>query len=334
MKICDFKWLVMKARSSIDHKWYFFINKCLPFGSSISCANFQAFSDSIAFIVQYKTKKLTINYLDDYLFVAALRRICNQQLKTFLAICEMIQFLVALEKTVWGCTVIIFLGLLIDTEHQLVCIPKEKLEKAAELIDRIWTAKKVQVHEPQKLCGLLNFLCRAIVPGRAFTRRFYAYSSTIGSKLKQHHHVRVNREMRLNLQVWKVFLSKPTAFARPFIDYSNVLAAEEIDFYTDSSGNSKLGMGGICGNSWMYAQWDEKWTNENNPSIEYLELYAVTTAIISWIRRFTTQRVVIFCDNNSVVEMINSSSSRCKNCMMLIRLIVLECIISNVRVFA
>ena len=48
--------LVMKATHPICKKVYYFVDKCLPFGSSISCAIFQAVSDAIAFIVQVKTR--------------------------------------------------------------------------------------------------------------------------------------------------------------------------------------------------------------------------------------------------------------------------------------
>ena len=43
---------------------------------------------------------------------------------------------------------------------------------------------------------------------------------------------------------------------------------------------------------------------------------------------------MLFCDNESVVHMINNNSSRCKNCMVLMRLLVAESMIRNVRVFA
>ena len=39
-------WLVLKATHPITQKVYYFVDKCLPFGASISCAIFQAFSDS------------------------------------------------------------------------------------------------------------------------------------------------------------------------------------------------------------------------------------------------------------------------------------------------
>ena len=50
-----FCWLVMKARSPIDGKWYFFVDKCLPFGSSISCSHFQRVSNCIKHLVQYRS---------------------------------------------------------------------------------------------------------------------------------------------------------------------------------------------------------------------------------------------------------------------------------------
>ena len=37
----DWRWLVMKAQDPWDNRWKFFVDKCLPFGSSISCAHFQ-----------------------------------------------------------------------------------------------------------------------------------------------------------------------------------------------------------------------------------------------------------------------------------------------------
>ena len=67
------KLLLMKVRSPIDGKWYYFVDKCLPFGSSISCAHFQAVSNAIAHIVEFYTKRKITNYLDDFLFAAFLK---------------------------------------------------------------------------------------------------------------------------------------------------------------------------------------------------------------------------------------------------------------------
>ena len=93
-------------------------------------------------------------------------------------------------------------------------------------------------------------------------------------------------------------------------------------------------MGGYCFTNWFAMPWDPCFIAKFRPSIAYLELFAVTTAILMWIRQFQNRRVIIFTDNTGVRDMINSNSSGCKNCMVLIRILVLECLTWNVRVFA
>ena len=43
---------------------------------------------------------------------------------------------------------------------------------------------------------------------------------------------------------------------------------------------------------------------------------------------------MLFCDNEAVVHMINNSTSICRNCMVLIRFIVLEGLVNNTRIYA
>ena len=170
-----------------------------------------------------------------------------------------------------------------------------------------------------------------MVPGRAFTRRLYA--PTRGKVLKPHHHVRVNAEIKADLQIWMIFLDHPSAYCRHFLDYSNTLTAIDIDLYTDASRNFKLGFGGYCGNQFFYHQWCS-FTARVKPSIEFLELYAVTVGVLLWIAKFKNLKIRLFCDNKSVVDMINASSSSCKNCMVLIRIITLEGLKNNVSIKA
>ena len=327
--------LVMKAENPVDGKIYYFVDKCLPFGSSISCAIFQEISNAIAWIVECRARKPNVNYLDDYLFAAALERLCNLQIEKFLEVCKEINFPVALEKTFWGTTRLTFLGLLLDTIRQVICIPMDKLVKAANWVNYFLNKKnkKATVLEFQKLCGILNFLCRCIVPGRAFLRRLYVSNNGRKQRLMPHHHFKITEEHRLDLLVWKNFLATPDSVYRPFMD-SQPLQACTLDMYSDASGNYEPGFGAYCGTEWSYAQWTTDWFLQVEPSIEYLELYAVLVGVLNWIRFFKNKKVILFCDNMSVVSMINNSSSNCKNCMVLIRLLVAESICRNVRVYA
>ena len=119
------KYLILKAKSPLDGVTYFFIDKDLPFGASISCSHFQRFSSAVAHIVRCMTGHDNVNYLDDYSFVVLLKLICNNQMQVFLDVCHQICFPVSIEKTFWANTCMVFLGLLIDTVNQCVSIPTD-----------------------------------------------------------------------------------------------------------------------------------------------------------------------------------------------------------------
>ena len=169
----------------------------------------------MAHILKYRSGKKANNYLDDFFFARFLLALCNQQVQMFLDICEKIRFPVSLEKTFWGSQVIVFLGILINTVTQTISIPIEKRNKALTLIQDIIMSKKTTVLQLQKITGLLNFIGKAIYPGRAFTRRLYAKFSN--PKLKQHYHVKVDDEIRGDLSVWQSFLQDDSAVCRPFL---------------------------------------------------------------------------------------------------------------------
>ena len=104
--------------------------------------------------------------------------------------------------------------------------------------------------------------------------------------------------------------------------------------FSDASRNFDKGFGAYCGRYWTYGQWSRKFMEVAQPSIENLELYGVMMAVYLWIDQFQNRRICLFCDNISVVHMINNSSSKYKNCMVLIRIIPLMSMTKNVRVFA
>ena len=170
--------LVMQASDLETGEQWFFFDKCLPFGSSISCSHFQRFSDALKHVFTHvagpKAKDSIINYLDDFLFIALGEKDCNYLVETFLKMCAELNIPVALEKTEWATSRIIFLGILIDGVGHVLSIPEEKRIRAVKMLQYFIQKRKAKVKEMQKLAGFLNFLNRAIVPGRAFTRRMYA----------------------------------------------------------------------------------------------------------------------------------------------------------------
>ena len=187
----SWRWLIMKAQDPQTGIWMYFVDKCLPFGSSISCALFQCFSDALCHLTETRlqVKHRVTNYLDDFLFIARTLIQCNAMVRQFL------------DKTEWATDLIVFLGILLNGRELSLAIPLEKKDRAIELLTDMKSSKKTTVKQLQKLCGFLNFLCKVIFPGRTFVRRMYSKFSNVINvkgmaprnaeeyKLRQHHHM-------------------------------------------------------------------------------------------------------------------------------------------------
>ena len=308
---------------------YFFTDKNFSFGVSISCSHFQRFSNAVAAIFRYKTGKKSNNYLDDFLFTVLLSQACDNLVRKFLDICGHINFPIFIAKTCWSTQVIVFIGMLFNTVSQTISIPIEKRDKALMLLGSMLQAKKskVTILKIQQLIGLLNFISRAVVPGKLFTKRMYnklTIRNKKGESLKQHHHVRLDSEFNLDCIAWIQFLQNDQALARPFVNFKQMsLTATEINFFSDASRAYNLGFEVTFANEWCYHKWEPGFTANSQPSIEFLELYAVAIGVYLRSHKLRNRRVIIFCDNMGVVHLLNGSTSACKNCVMLQRLIVL-----------
>ena len=249
----DRRWLIMKATNPLDNKTYFFVEKCVSLGSSISCSHFKRVPNAIAYIFQKQTGKKTKNYLDDFFFIALRQLACNNLIRSYIKLCETINFPLSMEKTEWATQIIVFPGMLLNTLTQTISIPVEKRDKALYQLCILLESRKVTVHQAQKLAGLLNHLFKALVPGKALNRRFY--SKIAG--LKQHHHLRVEREMKMDASTWVSFLKNNNeSLCRPFIDLATTLQADIIEFFSDASG--KIGLGAIFSQRRMHATWKTK----------------------------------------------------------------------------
>ena len=322
-------------------RFLFFSEKNLPFGASISCARFQLFSDCLKHIMEHALsgRYVITNYLDDFLFMGETEEICNLLVRQFLALCEFLGCSVAPEKTEWGAVKMIFLGIMLNGDTCTLSVPMDKANKALELLNWAIDSKKVTVKFIQRLTGTLNFLNKAIVPGRAFTRGMYSKLSvedSQGRKLKQHHHVKLNNSFIQDCLVWKSFLGADNLnnrIFRPFVDVELYQDSQTLEFYTDTSLNEGLGCGGTFMNEYFVAQWPEGFVYNCRPSIQFLELFALTAGVLIWGDKMVNCRVAIFCDNESVKSMVNSFTSSCSQCRKLLRILAFEGLKYNRRLF-
>ena len=93
-------------------------------------------------------------------------------------------------------------------------------------------------------------------------------------------------------------------------------------FCADASG--KIPYGCFFDGGWSFGEWNKSFLEWAKPSIKVLELYTLCIGIIAWGHLLQNTRVIIFCDNQVIVEMVNNTTSGYKNCMHFLWLLVLN----------
>ena len=319
----DFELLGFKIS---DH---FFIDKCLPFGCSLSCNLFEKFATFLEWELKRRANTQNVlHYIDDFLLAGrANTNECENLMACYSAMCEQFGVPLAPEKTIGPDTTLTFLGLEIDTFEMSVRIPAEKLDKLSLELENLSSKKKTTLKQLQSLTGILIFCCGALPAGRAFIRRFYDAMTGLS---KPYHHVRITDEIKQDINIWLYFLKSfngSTKYSLP-----NWHSDDELELFTDSAGQGNLGCSAIFKTHWAFMKWPLAWQdNDILQDISFLELVPIVMAIHIWGSCLTNKRVILHTDNKALVSILNKRSSKSKRVMRLIRPLVYHCLMHNIQ---
>lgn len=305
----------------IDGKFYY--DRCMPMGCAISCAMFERFSSFLEDCCRrIAVTEQVLHYLDDFFFAASSFEECQRIMLCFQNMCKDFGVPLALEKTEGPTRVITYLGLEIDTKLCQVKVPADKLEALSCMICNFSTKSKLTLRQLQSLIGSLNFVCKAVGPGRAFLRRLIDMTRGVS---QPHHRIRLTSGAKADLAAWEAFLEH---FNGTVMFADNVWRDNNcLQFYTDAA--ASIGLGIYFEGCWAQAKWPE-YVREANFSIAVLELLPIVVGVHLWGDRLNGKRVTFWSDNQSVVAVINKQSSNCKIIMRLIRHFVVLCLRWNI----
>ena len=214
----------------VNGKYYY--DKYLPMGCRTSCQAFTRFGGALHWILITLYNVLSVSHiLDDFQFFGPSgTHACMHGLSSFRHLCHQLNVPIKESKTVYPSTKVILHGIEVDTIAMTMCLPVEKLDKLNTMLNSYLKLFKVTLRQLQQLLGLMNFACKCVVPGRAFMRRLI--NLTIGLK-QPHHHVRVNKEAKQDLQVWVHFLQQYNG--KTIILDSQWFTSQTLHFYTDAA---------------------------------------------------------------------------------------------------
>ena len=146
-----------------------FYDKCMPMGCSISFVTFKHFSTSLKYCARRVAGTRNIlHYLDDFLFVGRLDSLeCVRVLCSFGIVCKDFGVPIAQDKTEGPTTGITFLSMVIDIINQQIQVPQSKIVSVLAKLGYALSKHKLTLKELQSLLGSVNFVCKAVRPGRA-----------------------------------------------------------------------------------------------------------------------------------------------------------------------
>ena len=114
-------------------------------------------------------------------------------------------------------------------------LPERKLCELRLLLSETTVKRFITKRDLQSLVGKLNFAARVVFGGRTFLRRMI---DTVNHMRRPHHHVRINAQLRADLDWWTEFLG--VLNGKTFFVDSEPVPMEE--FSTDAC---PIGGGGV-----------------------------------------------------------------------------------------
>ena len=206
------------------------------------------------------------------------------------------------------------LGIELDSVNQVARLPEDKLVALRELIHSWMPRRWCRKRELESLIGHLHHAAKVVWPGRAFLRRFIDLLCCFHNK---DHPVRINQEFRLDLQWWQQFLASWHGVG--FWLYPGMSAATDLEVTSDAAG--AIGFGAYSQGQWFYGAWS---TVQARQSIAYQELFPVVIAAHLWGSLWARKHVLFRSDNEAVVAILTTRTSKVPALMHLLRDLLLS----------
>ena len=274
------------------HFQNYFLDSCLPFGFRHGSAIFQRLSDAVRHIMYTKGHTVT-NYIDDIVGYAVKSK-AQTSFDTLLSLLQELGFKISENKLVRPTTKAICLGVELDTENSTIAVPQEKLHDIRAECDQWLNKTTCTKRQLQSLLGKLLYVTKCVRASRSFLNRML---DTLRSSTKQDTIV-IDCEFRRDINWFIRFLPHFNGVA--FFSHKPIYTHVELEA-------SLQGLGAMCGQEIYAIALSKGYQNYN---IVHLEMVNILVAVRTWAHQWQDRKVVIHCDNQAVVSVLNSGHTR------------------------
>ena len=289
----------------------FFVNLALPFGLRSVPYIFNCVADMVEWIILNKYSMADLmHYLDDFLTAGppALEQ-CARNLQTSLAVCQSLGLPLHPNKCIGPSTCLVVLGIELDSLEQSARLPAEKLSALQDLIQSWWSRRWCTRCQLESLISHLHHAAKVVWPGRTFLRRMINLLCCFRS---QDHPIRLNAEFQLDIQWWHDFLTYWHGVS--FWLFPGMSAPSDVEVTSDAAG--ALGFGAYFNTEWFRGAWVP---SQMHQSIAFKELFPIVVTSHLWGQQWCRQHVLSRSDNEAVVHILISRTSKVPCIMQLLR---------------
>ena len=310
-------------RSLLGMRWRdnVFVDLALPFGLRSAPYIFNSVADMVEWILinNYGVSHL-VHYLDDFITAGSpASSECAHNLSKALQVCSELGLPLHAGKCEGPATVLVILGIELDSQNQVARLPKDKLTRLRALLESWASHRWCRRKELQSLIGHLHHAAKVVWPGRAFLRRMIDLLCCFKN---DNHPIRLNAEFHLDLRWWCSFLESWNGVS--FWLYPGLSATPTLEVTSDAAG--ALGYGAYFETEWFNGVW---LAGQKPLSIAYKELFPVAIAAHVWGTHWFRQHILFRSDNEAVVAILNSRTSKNPPIMHLVRSLLSAAAVHN-----
>ena len=269
-----------------------------PFGMRSSAMMCQRLTNAINYIMQ-NLNYHTINYLDDFGGADEPQK-ADKAFETLGRLLENLKIDESNEKACKPNTSMVFLGTLFDTVDMTISVPEEKINEIMNLLP-IWMHKQtISKKQLQSIIGKLQYIAHCVRPGRIFISRLLQLLREFKSSQKR---IKFTSDYKKDLKWWYTFLKEYNGISMiPHLQWSK----PDVVLETDAC---LTGCGAISQGECFHTTFPKFILNHVH-NINTLELLTITIACKIWGTQFRGKRILVYCDNNTSVQVLNSGKSK------------------------
>ena len=254
-----------------------------------------------------------MHYLDDFLMAGpAGSNQCALNLQTSLAVCRSLGLPLHPSKCIGPVTRLVVLGIELDSIEQSARLPADKLANLQELIQSWRSRRWCTRHQLESLIGHLHHAAKVVWPGRTFLGHMIDLLCCFRSR---DHPICLNSEFQLDVQWWHEFLASWHGVS--FWLLPGMSAPTDVEVTSDAAGS--LGFGAYFNTEWFSVAWVP---SQADQSIAYKELFPVVVASYVWGSQWFRHHLLFRSDNEAVVHILLSRTSKVPCIMRLLRLLL------------